>query len=114
MARIHISLRNGVKRGRLAKVTVDNGRSEILAVRGIERQKRDFIRLDFEVRDRLHVKLDEAYEFTIAPASPFEQICWACRASDPALRVATLIALLSLTLGLAGILISIIPFVTNR
>jgi hypothetical protein len=48
-----------VKRARLAKITVNGQRSEVLAVRGIEPEKRDFIRLDLEVRDRLGVKLDE-------------------------------------------------------
>jgi hypothetical protein len=109
MARIHISLRSGIRRGGLARIAVNGGRSEILAVRGIEREKRDFIRLDFEVRDRLGVRLDHEYDFSIQPTSPFEQITWACRSSEPALRVATWIAIWSAVLGVIGITISVLP-----
>ena len=108
VARIHVSHRQGVKRGGLMHISAPDGCATIVAVRGIERPKTDFIRLDFETRARLGVKLNCTYEFGLRPASWTEKLKWALDASDPALRVATWIAVLSAILGAIGFFMSVI------
>lgn len=109
MARIHVSHRSGVKRNGLARITVAGCKSEVLAVRGMEPEKRDFVRLDHEVRDRLNVKLDQQYDFDVRRASAFDHLRWALGSSEPALRVATWIAIWSFVLGVLGLIIGILP-----
>jgi hypothetical protein len=112
--RIHSSYRNGLKSGRLGRVSVVGGENTIVAVRGLDNQDREIIRIDLETRRRLQVSLDKPYDFTLKRIWPWQAVWWACRSSDPALRVATWIAVLSFVLGLIGIGISIIPFVSKH
>ncbi len=112
--RIHSSYRNGLKSGRLGRVSVVGGENTIVAVRGLDNQDREIIRVDLETRRRLQVSLDKPYDFTLKRIWPWQAVLWACRSSDPALRVATWIAVLSFVLGLVGIGISIIPFVSKH
>jgi hypothetical protein len=112
--RIHSSYRHGLKSGRLGRVSVVGGENTIVAVRGLDNQDREIIRIDLETRRRLQVSLDKPYDFTLKRIWPWQAVLWACRSSDPALRVATWIAVLSFVLGLVGIGISIIPFVSKH
>jgi hypothetical protein len=112
--RIHSSYRNGLKSGRLGRVSVVGGESTIVAVRGLDDTDREIIRIDLETRRRLQVSLNQPYNFTLKTIWPWQAVRWACRSSDPALRVATWIAVLSFVLGLVGIGISMIPFLTKH
>jgi hypothetical protein len=102
MISIHSSHRRGLKSGRLGKVSVVGGESTIVAVRGLDSLERDLIRIDLETRRRLQVSLDQTYDFTLKRIWPWQAVLWACRASDPALRVATWIAILSFMLVWSG------------
>jgi hypothetical protein len=112
--RVHRSARNGIRSGKLVRLSVVGGLSTIVAARGLDELHQDIIRIDLENRRRLQVTLDKEYDFIIKTVWPWEAIWWACRSSDPALRVATWIAVLSFVLGLVGIGISVIPFVTKH
>jgi hypothetical protein len=112
--RIHSAYRNGLKSGRMAKVSVVGGLNTIVAVRGLDDADRESIRMDLETRRRLQVSLQKEYDFTIKRIWPWQAVMWACRSSDPALRVATWIAVLSFALGVLSIVISVIPFVTKH
>jgi hypothetical protein len=112
--RIHSAYRSGLKSGRMAKVSVVGGLNTIVAVRGLDDADRESIRMDLETRRRLQVSLQKEYDFTIKRIWPWQAVMWACRSSDPALRVATWIAVLSFALGVLSIVISIIPFVTKH
>jgi hypothetical protein len=83
-----------------------------VAVRGLADEEADVIRLDLETRRRLQVSIDEAYDFELAGARFWHALQWAARSSDPAARVATWIAIWSLSIGalisVAGILIAVL------
>jgi hypothetical protein len=83
-------------------------------VRGLSDEDSELIRMDLETRRRLQVSLEKEYDFTLRRIWPWQALKWACRSSDPALRVATWIAVLSFMLGLLSIVLSIIPFLTKR
>jgi hypothetical protein len=112
--RIHSTYRNGLRSGRLAKVSVVGGLNTIVVVRGLSDEDSELIRMDLETRRRLQVSLEKEYDFTLRRIWPWQALKWACRSSDPALRVATWIAVLSFMLGLLSIVLSIIPFLTKR
>lgn len=102
--RIHSSHRLGIRSGHLAKVWVSEGNSAIVAVRGLEDEEHNVIRLDLETRRRLGVKVNETYNFGLRETWFWEAIIWAAKASDPAARVA---AWIGIWLGSIGILLSL-------
>ena len=91
--RIHSEHRLGVRSGHLAKVWVANGKSAVVAVRGLSDSERDVIRLDLETRRRLDLKNGQQPEFRLRESYPWEALIWAAKASDPTARVATWIAI---------------------
>jgi hypothetical protein len=113
MARIHISHRGPVKRNGLARVAVTGGKPVVLVLRGMEPIKRDYIRLDIEVRERLNVVENSCYDFIVEPASAFDHLIWAMKSSEPALRIATAIAIWSFGLGILGVVLGVVPFFTK-
>lgn len=112
--RVHRKYRRGLKSGRLARIGVHSGESSIVAVRGLDDDEVEDIRVDLETRRRLKVALNTEYEFELSRIWFWEGVIWACRASDPALRIASWIAVLSAILGLIGIALGILPFVHSQ
>ncbi len=100
MARVHSMYRGGLTSGTLARITVENGGTTIVAVRGLDSGEEELFRADLETRRRLKIKPGVQYEFTIRAATYKECLQWAIRASDPAARVATWIALWSFGIGI--------------
>lgn len=102
--RIHTSQRGGIRSGHLARVTVKDGASTVVAVRGLDDGEEDYIRLDLETRRRLKVKPGDVRDFELRETSPWEALQWAAKASDPTARIATWIGI---WLGGIGILLSL-------
>jgi hypothetical protein len=102
--RIHSSHRSGIRSGHLAKIWVTGGKSAIVAVRGLDDDEQDVIRLDLETRRRLAVKVNETHDFGLRETRFWEAVVWAAKASDPAARVA---AWIGIWLGSIGILLSL-------
>lgn len=103
--RIHKSRRGQIHSGHLVRVSVRDGKSTIAAVRGLDPGEEDWIRLDLAMRRRLGVELGGPYDFTVRRANPWEALQWATKATDPAARIATWIAIWS---GIIGTLLGVL------
>lgn len=64
--------------------------------------------LDERMRNRLGLKDGQEVEFSFRPVWLVGQTCWAWNASDPAYRVAARLAVLSLALGVIGLILGIL------
>ena len=85
-------------------MTVKDGASTVVAVRGLDDGEEDYIRLDLETRRRLKVKPGDVRDFELRETWPWEALQWASKASDPTARIATWIGI---WLGGIGILLSL-------
>ncbi|MBI1777817.1 MAG: hypothetical protein HYR63_20950 [Proteobacteria bacterium] len=56
------------------------------------------------------MKLGHEYEFDIRAASIIGQIWWACTVADPGARIAAWLGVLSVVLGLIGVILGILAF----
>ena len=108
--RVHKHERNCVKEGRICKVSVDGNAPKPFAIRGLPDKEKGWIRLDEVSRERLGLNECEVHRFTFEEAGWIEAIRWAINASDPAARIATLIAL---WLGGAGVVLGLIGIVLS-
>ena len=91
-----------IPEGRICKVTVGK-RSTFLSLRGQEEHANPAIYLDGKTRNDLGVTLREHASFHFHQASWLGQFLWAWRATDPAYRIAARVGLLSVLLGVAGL-----------
>jgi hypothetical protein len=67
------------------------------------------IRIDYHVRQRLGVVPDETYDFDLKEADFCGQVYWALHATDTQYSFAAKVSLISLVLGVLGLVIAIIP-----
>jgi hypothetical protein len=72
------------------------------------------IHMDERLRNLLSITKGAKVEIQFAPAGLWGEFLWAWNASDPAYRVAAKLALLSVALGVVGLLIGGLSFVGSR
>ncbi|HXM60185.1 MAG TPA: hypothetical protein VN950_04960 [Terriglobales bacterium] len=88
----------------ICKVTIGI-KTKLLALRGCRDLDDPRIHLDATTRTDLDVKVGQSYEVTIHPVRWFGYWKWAWGAADPAYRLTAQISLLSLVLGVIGLLL---------
>jgi|SRR5579862_2814096 len=101
-ARIHFNDRGGLKKGQVCLLSV-NKKAAFVILRGSGNAGE--IRLDLETRARLDLKLGQEATFKLTPMFVIGDFLWAWRASDPAYRIAARLGILSLVLGLIGLIL---------
>ena len=102
-----------VPEGSVCKLTVA-GRAAYAIVRGYTESMEPSIRMDERLRNLLNITKGTEIEIQFALAGPWGEFLWAWNASDPAYRVAAKMALLSVALGVVGLLIGGLSFVGFR
>jgi hypothetical protein len=93
--------------GSLCRVKVGT-RSIYAILRGNTQTENKDILIDERLRNRLNIKLQEEVDFFIQASPWFAEFFWAWHSSDPAYRINTRVALLSLILGSIGLILGII------
>jgi hypothetical protein len=106
--------RGGIKEARICKLSARLagkrvGEAVLVEVRGDLSMTSGTIRIDDITRIKLAVKPCEQYTFTLRTVWWIGQFWWAWNASDPTPRIAARLGLLGLLLGLAGLVIGVIP-----
>jgi hypothetical protein len=107
MVRVHIDHRPGTRAGQVIVVKV--GKCKIRAIaRGSRANSRDVIAMDLETRRRLGLDAGAIAEFSFSKGSVCDEWIWAWHASDATPRVAARVSLLSLMLGLLGLILGVV------
>ena len=106
LVRVHRSHREGIRTGRLCRVNA-NGKSIIAVARNSLRNDTKGIWLDNAQRAVLGVKADQEADFNIISAPWYEEFLWVWRASDPVNRTAGRLGIISLGLGVIGVILAI-------
>jgi len=96
-----------VARNTICEVTIA-GKTKLLALRGC-RDKDPKILLDSSTRIELSVEVGQTYDVTIHRVRWFGYWKWAWGAADPAYRLTTQISLISLALGVIGLILGLLP-----
>lgn len=91
------------KNGQIVRVKV-KGKSRPLVMRGLADDRRGQILLDFVIRDEFGLRDGQIYKFEFSSVGVLGQLKWACKHSDPGIRVATW---LGIWLGGIGIVLSL-------
>ncbi|GEM_PF-4431242 len=111
--RVHESVRDGVREGRICRVCVNGKKSALFSIRGLPDCEKNFIRIDDIGRDRLKLSEKDQAAFTFAEVSWTEAVRWAAKAADPGARIATWIAIwsggLGVVLGIVGVILGAYP-----
>lgn len=110
IARIHESDRKGSRAGLVYRLSV-NRKTAFTIVRGMKDGAKGTILLDEITRDNLGIEINEQCLFKIAKAGFWGQLRWSWGTSDPAYRVAARLALISLGLGVLGLVLGVLSFV---
>jgi len=92
-----------IPRAKICDVTI-GGKHKLLAVRGCPEDDARIL-LDSRTRADLGVKLGSSYEVQLRPVGWLGYWRWAWDAADPAYRVPAQISLISLILGVVGLLL---------
>ncbi|MBI5886728.1 MAG: hypothetical protein HZB85_09155 [Deltaproteobacteria bacterium] len=97
-----------ISEGTVCKITA-NGQSSFAILRGLKNETRKVIRVDGKLRDKLKIKDKDGEEvrFDFKKVGLCGEFMWAWDASDPAYRVAARLALLSVILGLLGLMLGV-------
>jgi hypothetical protein len=112
-ARLPEAHRGGIREGRVCKVSVA-GKNVLLEVRGIAGENNAVIRLDERTRNELGVRVNTRHTFTLREVGWIGQFRWAWNASDSASRIAARLGLLGIILGLFGLVLAVIPLLTDK
>jgi hypothetical protein len=116
MVRIHGDNRRDnqgrpVPEGKVCQLTCRT-QSAYAIVRGAgDSENKTEIAIDERQRELLGVQPGETCEFRIRKCGPWGEFRWAWRASDPAYRVAARLAVLSVGLGLLGLVLGFLGVV---
>ena len=101
---VHYSHRQGIKAGHVCRVSA-NGKSIIAAVRNSPHNDTRGIWLDDLQRTALGVKEEKEADFHFKRARWYDEFRWTWRSSDPVNRTAGLLGIVSLGLGIIGVLL---------
>lgn len=93
-----------IPEGRICRVRVGK-RGILVSLRGQEEHSNPAIHLDGKTRAALGVAVGEQVTFHFRQASWLGQFLWAWSATDPAYRIAARVGLLSVILGIVGLVL---------
>jgi len=96
-----------IPEGTVCRVSVGK-KSILLAIRGHRDHQNAVIHMDEKTRNRLGVKSGDTVDFTLHQLGWWGQFRWALTASDPAYRIASQLAVLSVVLGLLGFVLGVV------
>ena len=100
-----------VEAGAICRITV--GRVSALAiVRGLPAAEGPLIRLDDSLRERLSIRVGEEVDLKLSRVGFWGSLIWAWHASDPAYRIGSRLAVLSVVLGFVGFLLGMVSLFT--
>jgi len=91
--------------------TGKSGYAIVRGTRGIRDGEKPIIMVDERLRNILGVNTGDQVELMLRKVGLFGEFRWAWNASDPAYRAAARMALLSVVLGVAGLLLGILSIV---
>lgn len=106
IARVSHEHRNGCKTGKVIVISTD-GKTARAVARGAEAFDRNGIYLDEATRERLGVRQNREYDFTIRPGGWIDEFLWAWHASNAMPRVGARLGILSVGLGGLGLILGI-------
>ena len=96
-----------ISEGSVCRISVGE-RSAYALARGLADSTERSIQLDERIRNQLGIKIGNEYDFLLQEVGLCGRLCWACRASDPAYRLAAHLALTSVILGAIGLILGIL------
>ena len=96
-----------VPEGTIVKLSVSGGASTVVWLRGMGDTAEAWIRMDDKTRNDLGVATMQEHHFSIENACICRKIGWALNSSDPALSIATWIAVTSVVLSAIGFFLSV-------
>ena len=99
-----------VKESSICRITAE-GRSILVSARGCADETEAIIRMDDKTRNALGVVAGREYDFQLEQVGALKQLAWAWDCSEPATRLAARLGLVSLALGVFGLLLGIASFV---
>lgn len=111
MVRVHLSHRPNSKAGSVIKVRA-NGQTTRAIARGAPGNSREEIFLDLATRQKLGLSLNQAADIKILAASTFDELIWAWNATNAMPRIASRLAVLSIVLGVVGLLLGLISLMS--
>ncbi len=92
-----------IPEGTVCRVSAPGGKSVLLALRGQQEHNSPAIHIDERTRNRLGIKVRDEVALAIRQLGWWGQFRWALDASDPAYRIASQLAVVSVALGLLGL-----------
>ncbi len=95
-----------ITEGAICKIKHE-GYSIYSILRGNFKAKDAVVLLDERSRNRLNVKVGDSANFEIKTCSFWGKLCWALTATDPAYKLASRLAVISLVLGIIGLALGI-------
>jgi hypothetical protein len=107
MVRVHYSHREGIKAGQICRVST-NGKTVLAVARGTPGNDTNGIWLDDAMRTHLSLKERATAEFEIDKASWYQEFTWMWHSSDPVIRTAGRLGVISFVLGLFGLALGLI------
>ena len=111
LVRVHQEHRPGTRAGDVIVISVGS-KDAVAVARGARDDERDTIAMDQQVRRRLGVEREQEYEFRFSKAGSFDALRWAWHATEAMPRVAARLAVVSVGLGLLGLLLGFVSLVT--
>ena len=107
MVRLHLDHRIDSQAGRVIVIEANGQKVRALA-RGAPANSRTTIHMDLAMREKLGVSLKEEVDFAILPGDMLDEWAWAWNATNAMPRIAARLAVLSLLLGLIGLVLGMI------
>lgn len=95
-----------IHRGSICEITI-NGRRKLLTVRGWD-EGGDVIMLDQSTRQHFDIHAGDIHEVQLKRGGWIAHVRWAWNAADPGYRIPFQISMVSLALGLVGLLLGVI------
>ena len=99
-----------IPEGSVCKLST-SGKSAFVLLRGKGDSDDAAIWLDERSRNRLGITDREEADVQVEPVGLWGQVCWGWNASDPSYRVAARLSVLSVVLGLVGLILGVLSFV---
>lgn len=107
MGRVNANSRGkNVKEGHVYRVTCKNGRSALLAIRGMN--EGNILQVDNETKRKLGLEAARHYSFKFQRVGWLGTIVWLCNATDPGQRIVGNLGVLSFALGILSLALGIL------
>ena len=108
VARLHLDHRPAAKAGRI--ILIQNGKLKAYAVaRGLASgMSKDQISIDSALRERLNVKVNQAYNLKLRRVGFWGEVRWAWDSTNAMPRVAARLGAISFLLGIVGLFLGVL------